>query len=62
MTERRMMFIIHTQPNWLLNRGRHLATCPVFGVHFSTGRVGKPDDIAAIVHYLISPQAAFITG
>ncbi len=26
------------------------------------GRVGKPDDIAAMVHYLISPQAGFITG
>lgn len=26
------------------------------------GRVGKPDDIAAMVHYLISPQADFITG
>jgi len=35
MTERLMMFIIHTQPNWLLNLGRHLATCLVSGVHFS---------------------------
>jgi len=26
------------------------------------GRVGKLDDIAAMVHYLISPQASFITG
>ncbi len=26
------------------------------------GRVGKPDDIAAMVHYLISPQSGFITG
>ncbi len=26
------------------------------------GRVGKPEDIAAMVHYLISPQAGFITG
>jgi NAD(P)-dependent dehydrogenase (short-subunit alcohol dehydrogenase family) len=26
------------------------------------GRVGTPDDIAAMVHYLISPQAKFITG
>ena len=26
------------------------------------GRVGKPDDIAAMVHYLMSPQAGFITG
>jgi len=26
------------------------------------GRVGELDDIAAMVHYLISPQAGFITG
>ena len=26
------------------------------------GRVGNPDDIAAMVHYLISPQAGFVTG
>lgn len=26
------------------------------------GRVGEPDDVAAMVHYLISPQAGFITG
>ena len=44
MIERRMMFIIHTQPNWLLNRGRHLAICPVSGVHFSPGmETGRQD-------------------
>ena len=26
------------------------------------GRVGKPEDVAAMVHYLISPEAGFITG
>jgi NAD(P)-dependent dehydrogenase (short-subunit alcohol dehydrogenase family) len=26
------------------------------------GRVGNPDDIAAMVHYLISPRAGFVTG
>lgn len=26
------------------------------------GRVGKPEDIAALVGYLVSPQASFITG
>lgn len=26
------------------------------------GRVGRPEDVAAMVHYLISPEAGFITG
>lgn len=26
------------------------------------GRVGQPADIAALVHYLISPESAFVTG
>jgi len=48
MTKRWMMFIIHTQPGWLLNRGKHLATCPVSGVHFyKRAREGAPDYSAA---------------
>ncbi|AKO52677.1 oxidoreductase [Marinobacter psychrophilus] len=31
-------------------------------VQHPAGRVGTPDDIAAMVHYLVSPQAKFITG
>lgn len=26
------------------------------------GRVGKPEDIASLVHYLISPESSFVTG
>jgi NAD(P)-dependent dehydrogenase (short-subunit alcohol dehydrogenase family) len=26
------------------------------------GRVGRPEDVAAMVSYLISPEAGFITG
>jgi 3-oxoacyl-[acyl-carrier protein] reductase len=26
------------------------------------GRWGTPEDIAAAVHWLVSPQAAFVTG
>ncbi len=26
------------------------------------GRVGKPEDVGAMVAYLVSPEAAFVTG
>jgi len=31
------------------------------GTHGRGIRLGKPDDIAAMMYYLISPQAGFIT-
>ncbi len=42
-------------------RQRPLHT-PVDNHQHPVGRVGKPDDIAALVTYLASPQAEFITG
>ena len=46
MTERLMMFIIHTRPNWLLNRAKHLATCLVSGVHFCVRQRQDHHDLA----------------
>lgn len=55
-------------PGWIDTRAWQGRTDPVaplgesdHGQH-PAGRVGEPEDIAALVAYLISPAAAFITG
>ena len=47
-------------PGWIDTQGR--AYTGPDAVQHPAGRVGRPQDIAAMVMYLCSPQAGFITG
>ncbi|HEY6431552.1 MAG TPA: SDR family oxidoreductase, partial [Acetobacteraceae bacterium] len=47
-------------PGWILTKGP--APGPADHAQHPAGRVGMPDDIAALAAWLVGPESGFVTG
>jgi len=49
-------------PGWIDTSGKPESLRPIDHAQHPVGRVGKPEDVAALVEYLVSDAAGFVTG